>query len=323
MNDDQKPVLVICGPTASGKTALSITLAREFHGEIINADIGGFYLPLSIGTAKPEWNKETTLHHLFDICTAPVDYSVTKYRHDVIECIHTLHARKKLPIIVGGSFFYIKSLVFPPLEILPTHEHEEQSQKRSAVHEDLWQKLYEIDPVRAEQLHKNDIYRISRALQLWERTKVKPSEQKPRFEEPCRMLWIFLEPSKEDLIKNSAARIQKMLSGDGRSKTLIEEVRPLIGTAWEEFLKTKKLIGYPEIIEWIKQGEDKERLEEVIRTIEQKTWQYARRQLIFAKKFKHELAEELKRHRSRSSIIASSPPYTNLSEAIRTYITEE
>src|SRR5579859_8042174 len=106
--------LVITGPTGVGKTDFALDLAQHIPSEIINADMGQCYKPLTIGTSKPDWKSQATPHHIFDVLDEPAHFSVTDYREKVLDLIHGIWSRNKLPIIVGGSGFYIKSLFFPP-----------------------------------------------------------------------------------------------------------------------------------------------------------------------------------------------------------------
>ena len=105
--------IIIYGPTAVGKTDFAEALAQRINGEIINADAAQFYTPLTIGTAKPDWRKAPVPYHLFDICDEPNNYSVAAYRADVERAVTSIASRGKIPIIVGGSGFYIHSLFFP------------------------------------------------------------------------------------------------------------------------------------------------------------------------------------------------------------------
>ena len=107
-------VLIISGPTASGKTNLSEKIAQEFDGEIINADVGQFYVPLSIGTAKPDWKNSPLKQHLFDIIDEPVNFNVSRYRELVFDKVNEIWAQNAIPILVGGSGFYLKSLFQAP-----------------------------------------------------------------------------------------------------------------------------------------------------------------------------------------------------------------
>ena len=146
-------LLIIAGPTASGKTALSEKIANSFACEIINADVGQFYKPLSIGTAKPDWENQQVRHNLFDIIDEPEDLSVFKYRKLVLDKANQIWEQGKLPIVVGGSLFYLKSLFFPPQEL----EREQESNKKNKIKKEddnLWEVLNKIDPERAKKIHQ-------------------------------------------------------------------------------------------------------------------------------------------------------------------------
>src|SRR5204862_4915580 len=108
----QSFIVIIYGPTGVGKTDVALTLAHHFPSEIINMDVGQFYVPLSIGTAKPDWKKESTPHHLFDIIDSQSNYTVTEYRNKVQTTIKDIINRGNLPILVGGSGFYLHTLLF-------------------------------------------------------------------------------------------------------------------------------------------------------------------------------------------------------------------
>jgi tRNA dimethylallyltransferase len=276
--------LIITGPTASGKTQLSELIAEQYPCEIINADVGQFYTPLSVGTAKPDLDKAPYKHHLFNILDKPEDLSVSKYRNLVIDCIRDITKRGKIPIIVGGSLFYIKSLFFPPtpFELQKTSPSTEINLEKLDKHE-LWKLLQKIDPERAEQLHPNDTYRINRALKIWLQTGQKPSTLKPEFKAEFNALIVYIQPNPEELKKRIKQRTIKMIN-DG----WIQEVEQIMETNWEPFLMSKGIIGYPEILNWIKTGKNKNQLPELIEKIQTQTLQYAKRQRIFWKKFEQE-----------------------------------
>lgn len=107
-------LIIIAGPTGVGKSDVGLALASNINGEIINADVGQLYTPLSIGTAKPEWKESEVPHHLFDVLDKPVDFTVTQYRELLLKTVHDVCNRNRVPIIVGGSSFYLSSLFFPP-----------------------------------------------------------------------------------------------------------------------------------------------------------------------------------------------------------------
>lgn len=222
----QDRVIIIVGPTASGKSALAESLAVALRGEIINADVGQFYAPLSIGTAKPDLANVPVPHHLFDICTEPVDVNVVQYRDLVLQKVKEITARNKVPFIVGGSLFYIKSLFFVPREF-PQQEasisaapHENMSDfvqdsvvtpRHSSSSVGGWDKLNEIDPARAAKLHPNDLYRIQRALDIWYTTGVLPSQAQPQAEKPFEPLFIWIDVPHEIIKDRITKRTKEML----------------------------------------------------------------------------------------------------------------
>lgn len=284
--------LVIVGPTASGKTTLSEILAQELSGEIINADVGQFYTPLTIGTAKPDWKLYPYTTHLFDCVDQPRDINIMEYRRQATNAINQATDHNHTPIIVGGSLFYLKSLFFPAHD-LP--EKKGNIQKNNVCLREIssqeasseWDQLYKIDPERALAIHPNDIYRINRALTIWKTTGVKPSAYKPAFNPTIRPLFISLEPPTDIINQRINLRTQIMLEHGW-----IDEARLLVGTHWEEFLERKQLIGYWEIFQWIRRGEKKTEYPELIRTIQAQTRQYAKRQRTFWRGFIRQLEAE-------------------------------
>lgn len=117
MNNEQNFVFIITGPTASGKTAFADQLAQLLDCEVINVDVGQFYTPLSVGTAKPDWKKFAYPCHLFDILDEPKDLTVVQYRTMVLEKVKEIQNRGRTPVLVGGSLFYIKSIFSHPISL--------------------------------------------------------------------------------------------------------------------------------------------------------------------------------------------------------------
>ncbi len=110
----EKFILIIFGPTGVGKTACADHIAKSQPIEIINMDMGQLYTPLTIGTAKPDWQSSPVTHHMFDIINDPVNFTVAEYRSKVAALVQEIWQRNKLPVLVGGSGFYVRSLLFPP-----------------------------------------------------------------------------------------------------------------------------------------------------------------------------------------------------------------
>ncbi|MDQ5940892.1 MAG: tRNA dimethylallyltransferase [Candidatus Dependentiae bacterium] len=285
-------VYIIAGPTASGKSAYAIDLARQLGGEVVNADSAQMYTRVSIGTAKPlDWATHEIKHHLFDICDQPVDFDVTQYRERILAVVADINARGKVPILVGGSLFYIKSLFFPPHQA-----HGRSDNAASSVPESVrllssaeqWSHLREVDPARAAQVHMHDTYRVMRALALWYENGVKPSLLVPTYKPPFLANIVFLSPPSDVLYDRINQRTEQMVYRDG----WIEEVRGLMGdAAWRHLVETKGFIGYRELAAWIEAGGAADQLPIVVAYIQQETRNYAKRQRTFWRSFVRQLEE--------------------------------
>jgi tRNA dimethylallyltransferase len=264
------PILIIYGPTGVGKSSFAQTVAQVIPSEIINMDMGQLYTPLTIGTAKPLWRSEKTVHHLFDIVDEPRHYTVIEYRARVEELIKTIAEKGLLPIIVGGSGFYGKSLFFPPLS-LPLQKH---GARNPGIAQELWDQLYAIDPQRAAMLHKHDQYRIARALDIWYTTGKKPSECNPVYTPlTTRGTVLYLTRERADLYERIDQRVDAMIHEGWRA-----EVERLQATAWEPFLYEKKIIGYDDILRFLQTPPTARDWEHTVALIKQKSRNYAKRQ---------------------------------------------
>ncbi len=305
-------VVIIYGPTGVGKTDFAIDLAHKVSGEIINMDVGQLYLPLTIGTAKPDWRFCEIPHHGFDVLHEPRNFSVTEYRLMCIDLIDAIKKRGNVPILVGGSGFYLKSLFFPPtINSLDNNvdNNLDQDCEQSLDHKqsisnvlnnalddnsldldnnadsfkkNLWQELFSIDPIRAAEIDPHDIYRIKRALTIWLKTNKKPSEFKPIFNPIAEADIVFLTRERKDLYNRINERVDYMMN-----EGWLAEIESLRNTAWYEFIKKKKIIGYTELFEFLalsgtEQGYNRIR---TLAAIKQKTRNYAKRQETFWRMF--------------------------------------
>lgn len=286
MNFHNNYALILLGQTASGKSSLSEKLAIHFDAEIINMDIGSFYTPLTIGTAKA---KNSQIHyHMVDVIDAPYNLNVVEYRERVVQALHDIWARKKLPILVGGSGFYLKSLFFqsPPMVQKPLQEPKKQDAPQTVS---TWQELNAIDPLRAQNIHPHDTYRIERALEIWRLTQLLPSSFDPLYSPISRNFDIvYLTRNQDDLHARIQARIDEMVQ-----QGLPEEVFSLYqDRLWRDFLMVKKIIGYNDFFDsFEKYGNDNKEqwLPKVIQSIGSRTRAYAKRQRVFWKMLKNML----------------------------------
>ena len=265
------PVIVIIGPTGSGKTALSYALSAQLTScYIINGDMGQCYQPLTIGTAKPPLINCPLKHYLFDLLAEPVSYSSYNFRRDVVSLIKALDNTNCYGIVVGGSTLYMYSLFFNKPSC------DAASNNNSIAIEPTWQNLAAIDPVRASQLHKHDTYRIARALEQWQTTGVLPSVHKPVFDPIGPIILIHLTYNRTSFKQSLRQRIVAMLTNGW-----LQEVQALIGTPWQEFWQTKKIIGYSAVATFIAQGHtlaDHQAVTLLVEQILQETTAYAKKQ---------------------------------------------
>jgi tRNA dimethylallyltransferase len=274
---NKRSMIIICGPTGVGKSDCAEILAKEISGEIVNMDLGQFYTPLSIGTAKPDWRNASVRHHLFDILDTPTNFTVVDYRERLLATCNDLWSKGVTPIVVGGSVFYLKSLFFPPvsdnLKVLPTSDHI-----------NTWDDLNAIDPERAAALHENDTYRIDRAMDIWRTTGIKPSLYKPQFDMPCDVQLLFLTRNRDELYTRINERVIMMMQAGW-----LKEVEPLCNTAWELFLHEKKIIGYNELLAYLAASPTERDFDSTIRIIQQRCRHYAKRQETFWRGFQNAL----------------------------------
>lgn len=271
-----RPFIFIFGPTAVGKTDFAEKLALEISGEIINMDSVQCYTPLTIGSAKPDWKHSPVPCHLFDVLDEPRHSSVADYNERVYEKINAIRSKGKTPVLVGGSGFYLMSLLYPPTGVSLTAPQNIGS----------WDDLYAIDPVRAQSIHKNDQYRIDRALAIWRATGIKPSEYTPAFNPPGDFKIIFLTRDTEQLRERIAMRTHAMLK-----EGFLAEVQGL-DVQWRKFLHEKNIIGYAQALTYLESKQTQEDYHRLVESIINKTAAYAKRQRTFWRMLQRKLALE-------------------------------
>jgi tRNA dimethylallyltransferase len=270
------PLLVIVGPTAVGKTSLSLSMARGFRGEIVSGDSMQVYRHMDIGTAKVTAQERAQIpHHLIDIVDPDYPFSVEEYQRLAREAIEDIHRRGRLPILVGGTGLYIQSVTHGYL--LPGVEG--NPELRNALHrfadeegnEKLWEKLRAVDPETAGRLHPNDRRRIIRALEVYEATGVPFSKLQRKVSPRYDMLWIGLTMPRQRLYERINRRVDRMLE-----EGLVEEVEVLRKKGYHRDLTSMQALGYKEIMMYL-DGEIS--LEEAVDAIKRGTRKYAKRQL--------------------------------------------
>jgi tRNA dimethylallyltransferase len=277
------PLVVICGPTASGKTALALDLAARFAMEIISADSRQVYRGMNIGTAKPTPEELARVpHHLIDVVGPEEPFTAADFSHLGWEAIHDIRARGRLPLLVGGTGLYIRALTVGLLDA-PSECREirrELLEKEVVGGEGtLHRLLRETDPVLAARLHPRDRVRIVRALEVYRLTGNRLSELQENHgfsERPFRLLNIGLSADREELYRRIDLRVEKMIA-----EGLIEEVQNLLTNGFSPGLKALQTIGYRESILYL-QGEVD--LAETVFQIQRNTRRYSKRQLTWFRK---------------------------------------
>jgi tRNA dimethylallyltransferase len=275
-------IVVICGPTASGKSAAALELAKEFGAEIINADSMQVYRSMDIGTAKPSPEAQQAIrHHLIDILYPDEEFSAALFREEARRAIAAIEGRGKRALVVGGTGLYIKALTQGLItggDIDPEIRARLLAEAEQGGREGLYQRLKGVDPKAAARLHPNDTYRVIRALEVYERTgcPISLMREQHRFEEgPYHVLKVGLLIERKELYRRIDQRVEEMLA-----KGLQTEVRGLLDQGYSPGLKTMQSLGYKQITAYLMGAYD---LAEAVRLIKRDTRRYAKRQLTWFK----------------------------------------
>ena len=275
-----KKVVVVCGPTASGKTALAVALAKAHNGEVVSADSMQIYRRMDIGTAKPTPGEmEGIPHHMIDVADPEEDFSVARYVEMAARCVDDILARGRLPIIAGGTGLYIDSLLsgrtfsaFSPESPL---RGELEGRIRAEGGQALLDELAKVDPQSAARLHPNDEKRIVRALEVWLTTgKTITQHNAETLAIPPRYGALTLNLSyerREDMWGRIDRRVDVMMA-----QGLVEEVRALLDSGVSDKCTAMQAIGYKEMAQAIRVTGDCAAGAEEIKL---RSRQYAKRQL--------------------------------------------
>jgi tRNA dimethylallyltransferase len=279
---ERPKIVVIVGPTASGKSAMALELAGRFGAEIINADSMQVYTYMDIGTAKPSLEeRQGVRHHLVDILYPDEEFSAALFREEAQRAIADVEARGRKAMVVGGTGLYIKALTSGLIrggEVDPAIRSRLHAEAQARGRERLHMRLQEVDPVTAARLHPHDTYRIIRALEVYERTgrPISALRQGHLFQEvPYRVLSIGLMLEREELYRRIDGRVDEMMC-----RGLKEEVQRILERGYSPTLKALQSLGYKQMVAHL-QGEYD--LAEAVRRIKRDTRRYARRQITWFK----------------------------------------
>ncbi|GAB6100749.1 tRNA (adenosine(37)-N6)-dimethylallyltransferase MiaA [Halanaerocella petrolearia] len=277
-------MLAIVGPTAVGKTKLSLTLGQDLDGEIISADSMQIYKGMDIGTAKASAKEQELVpHHMIDIVEPDEEFSVADFQARADDLIPKIASQEKLPMLVGGTGLYVKSLIegflFPDMETDWDFRERLEAEAEEHGTEYVHDKLKEIDPTLADKLHPNDLRRVIRGLEVYKQTgktithfKEEAKKRPPRY----NAVKIGLRREREELYDRINRRVDQMME-----EGLVDEVKELYNQGYDREFTSMQGLGYKELIGCFAGEYD---LEEAVRLIKRNTRHFAKRQFTWFKR---------------------------------------
>ncbi len=274
-------VLAIVGPTASGKTALSIELAKLVNGEIINGDSTQVYKGFDIGTAKiTEEEMNGVPHHLFDMKEPAEEFSVAEYQKVVRDCIREIQSSGKMPIIVGGTGLYVQAVLYDFRFTEAATDPEVRARLEQELEEEgstqLYEKLVKLDPVGAKKIHPNNHRRLIRALEIIEITgETKTAQEKEQGDEALFNHLIFGLEMDRDILYDRINRRTEIMIEQG----FLAEVEQLLACGFKD-TPAMRAIGYRELQQYV---EGKITYDDAVKAIQKGTRNYAKRQMTYFK----------------------------------------
>lgn len=281
-----KPLVILAGPTAVGKTALSIRLAKAIGGEIISADSMQVYRGMDIGSAKirPE-EMQGVPHHLIDVLEPDEPFHVVKFQELAKQSMQEIWQRGHIPILTGGTGFYIQAVLYD-IDFTESEEdtalrRELEETARTEGAEALHRRLAAIDPISAQQIHAHNIKRVIRALEFYEKTGMPISlhnERERKKESPYRFAYFVLNDLREEVYRRIDLRVDTMLE-----QGLAEEVGRLKAQGCTREMVSMQGLGYKEMLDWL-DGDCS--LEEAVYRIKRDTRHFAKRQITWFKREK-------------------------------------
>lgn len=282
----RKRVIVLAGPTGCGKTKLSLILAKMISGEIVSADSMQLYRGMDIGTAKASIEEQKSIpHHMLDVCDISSSYTVVDYYYRAHECIKSIIARGRVPIVVGGSGFYIRTLIYGPPPGPPSipevRERLELEMEVKGV-DVLFERLQELDPTYAESITIHDKQKVIRALEIITLSGSRVSDlgkcQQTRPKNYDFRSWFLYRP-REALYAKIDERCEKMVA-----EGLVDEVRFLRQIGLEKNRTASNAIGYRQTLDYLDTPQTEEDFQDYIKKFQQASRHYAKRQLTWFRK---------------------------------------
>lgn len=282
----KKPLIILTGPTAVGKTKLSIELAKAVNGEIISADSMQVYKHMDIGSAKIKKEEMCGVpHHLIDVLEPDEEFHVVRFQEMAKQAMEEIYAKGKVPILAGGTGFYIQAVVkdidfSKETEKSPVREELEKLAEEKG-YEYLHERLQQVDPKSAEKIHANNVKRVIRALEYFELTG-KPislhNEEEAAKESPYNVTYFVLNDVRERLYERIDARVDTMLQ-----EGLVEEVSGLAKKGYTKDMVSMQGLGYKEILSYL---DGSYTLDEAVYILKRDTRHFAKRQLTWFKREK-------------------------------------
>lgn len=281
---DEKPkIVVVGGPTAVGKTGVTIRIAERIGGEVVNADSMQIYRYMDIGTAKPTPEEKLRVaHHMIDIADPDEPYDAARYSREARAAADDVLKRQRVPLVAGGTGFYIRAFLYGLCDAAPEDPAirmrlREEADRRGA--EPMYRKLMACDPESAGKIHPNDIYRIVRALEVYEACGTPLTEFRRRHaftDAPYGALSIVLDMDRKELYERIDRRVDRMID-----EGLVEEVERLFEMGYGGHLKSMQALGYRHMADYIRGRIDRDT---AVETLKRDTRHYAKRQLTWFRK---------------------------------------
>lgn len=275
MRSTGKPLVVILGPTAVGKTAFAVQIAQALNGEIVGADSRQIYREMDIGTAKPsDEERAAAVHHLIDIVAPDDDYPLARYQRDAYAAIDAIHQRDRLPLVVGGTGQYITALLegWTIPEVRPNEALRAELEAYAGQHgvEALYARLLALDAAAENFVEPRNMRRIIRALEVIDATGKTFSEQRRKNPPPYRTLTFGLTTEREKLYQRADARVDQMMA-----RGFLDEVRSLLDKGYSRRLPSMSGLGYAQLTQHLL---DDKTLEQAVSETKFATHQFIRRQ---------------------------------------------